>query len=106
MLICKKCDEVYQLCLILQVSPIEVNEYKVVSRGLLISVPGETEFDKTIENIMRWSTAIKYYRGKASFYIPPYLSETAYIYVCRDKEWSKAEIHVMELTDALIYLEE
>ncbi len=107
MVLCRKCLEEYYVCLIIQVSPIDIDEYRVVFKGLIITVDKDKELDPVIEDIFRNTKIIKHYSGKTSFYIPSIYSGKIYSRICREEEELKdIDIKPLDVEDITIYLEE
>jgi len=82
--LCTKCSE-FKVCLVLCPQPIDKNTYRIVLKGLLISVSRDRVFDEVVEKILRASSTIKYSGNTVSFYIPRSLIVNAYKLVCSGK---------------------
>ncbi len=102
--LCRTCNQDYKVCIVLQISPIEIHEYIVLVKGVIIEVSKDKQLDSTIEEILRRAKVVKYYRDTVSFYIPRDLTVSLYKKLCgENKEFS---IEKMPIEEALIYLGE
>lgn len=104
-LMCRVCGE-NRVCVLIRVSPTDLDEYGVFLEGLLVVVGSDRVLDKEIETIMKTSSTIKHVGGETTFYIPRGLSRNLYKYLCRDVSWRDVEPAIMPIEDYYIYVEE
>jgi len=82
--VCSKCGE-FDACLVLCPQPIDKNAYRIILKGLLVSVSGDRVFDEVVEKILRVSSTVKYSGNTVSFYIPRSLIVNTYKLVCSEQ---------------------
>ncbi|OYT41095.1 MAG: hypothetical protein B6U89_00235 [Desulfurococcales archaeon ex4484_58] len=106
MLLCRRCKKEYHVCLIIQVSPTDIEEYSILLKGLLITVSKDKPLDKLLEEIFKKTYTIKYLKEKISFYIPRIYTRTLYRYLCEGEDWREKEIKALDIKEAMIYFNE
>lgn len=104
--VCRECCSEYYVCILTKVLPVDIEEYRVETAGIIVVVNKNKQVDKNIEELLSKSSTIKYISGKVSFYIP--LEYTIYIYskLCREHGEAKYEVRTVEEEEVLIYLGE
>jgi len=98
--LCRQCSE-YHVCIVIEILPVDVNEYSVKAKGLIVVVDKDKVFDENIEFILRRTETIKYSGGKASLYIPGNLMKQTYSVLCRDK--SGYTVETLPYDELMVY---
>lgn len=101
--LCGECGR-YSLCFILLVKLKDIDEYNVVSKGMLVSVPKDCEIDEQIVTLLRFCRLVKYVKGEVLFYIPPSLSKPLYKYICRESSLVNLKVETLPIEETYTYL--
>jgi len=104
-MICTQCNE-YKLCIVINPQPVGGNEYRVVVKGLIVSVDKNKTWDPALEKIMRTATTVKYVYNTVSFYIPRSFIANIYETICRGVEAKPYHLEKLSFEEASIYLGE